>query len=676
MKGPSNKKQPKKGLPVSDQHKQNQKPIKPVKNNKYFELLGLIIVILTGIIIYSNSFNCSFHFDDMSNIVDNPGIRNLADVKTWVNINSSRPVGIFTFVLNYHFNQFDVFYYHLVNLIIHLINACLVWWLTLLIFSSPVLKDQPIAKNKKVLAFLTALLFVSHPLATQSVTYIIQRLASMAAMFYLLSLALYVKARLAKKRDAFTNRLFAGSLLSAVLAMLTKENAFTLPFAILLFEIFFLRTKKLSINFRNYRVILLIAALLGFIIIIFLKFSSGIFKPIPPMLGHAYTITPVNYFFTQFSVIVKYIQLLFLPINQVLDYDFPISNSFFEIRTLLSFAILVALIILAVISFKRFRVISFGIFWFFLTLSIESSIIPITDVIFEHRTYLPSFGFFLILTSGLYLLFWDEYKYLAISIFVIIIGSNSYLTFERNKVWRNDLSLWNDNVAKTPNLSRALMNRGVVYASLGQWDNAIDDYSKAITNDTKNIKAYYNRGVAYANLKQWDNAMADYSKAIEINPKYKDGYYNRGVVYATHGQWDKAIADFSEAIKIDPKNMKEAYYNRAVAYATLGDWYNAITDYSKVIGIDPDNTNAYSNRGIAYASLGQYYNAIKDYSRAIEIAPNNSKAWTNRGIAYATMGQLEKAINDFTRALEIDPHNSNAFTNRKIAYEQMQNIKR
>ena len=676
MKGPSNKKQPKKGLPVSDQHKQNQKPIKPVKNNKYFELLGLIIVILTGIIIYSNSFNCSFHFDDMLNIVDNPGIRNLADMKTLVNVNPSRPVGIFTFALNYHFNQFDVFYYHLVNLIIHLINACLVWWLTLLIFSSPVLKDQPIAKNKKVLAFSTALLFVSHPLATQSVTYIVQRLASLAAMFYLLSLALYVKARLAKKRDAFTNRLFAGSLLSAVLAMLTKENAFTLPFAILLFEICFLRTKKLSINFRNYLVILLIAALLGFIIITFLKFSSGIFKSIPPMLGHAYTITPVNYFLTQFSVIVKYIQLLFLPINQVLDYDFPVSNSFFEIRTLLSFTLLVALIILAVISFKRFRVISFGIFWFFLTLSIESSIIPITDVIFEHRTYLPSFGFFLILTSGLYLLFWDEYKYLAISIFVIIIGSNSYLTFERNKVWRNDLSLWNDNVAKTPNLSRALMNRGVVYASLGQWDNAIDDYSKAITNDTKNIKAYYNRGVAYANLKQWDNAMADYSKAIEINPKYKDGYYNRGVVYATHGQWDKAIADFSEAIKIDPKNMKEAYYNRAVAYATLGDWYNAITDYSKVIGIDPDNTNAYSNRGIAYASLGQYYNSIKDYSRAIEIAPNNSKAWTNRGIAYATMGQLEKAINDFTRALEIDPHNSNAFTNRKIAYEQMQNIKR
>ncbi len=654
----------------------NKKCQKQAKENRYPELAGLAIIVLLGIIIYSNSFNCSFHFDDFSRIVDNPGIRNLADVRAWINIYPSRPVGMFTFALNYHFNQLDVFYYHLINLIIHLINACLVWWLTLLIFSSPVLKDQPIAGNKNVLAFLTALLFVSHPLATQSVTYIIQRLASLAAMFYLLSLVLYVKARLANKRDVFVYWLFAGSLISGVLAMLSKENAVTLPFAILLFEICFLRTKKLSINFRDYRVILVIAAVLGIILIVALKFSSAIFKPIPPMLGHPYTVTPLNYFLTQFSVIVKYIQLLFLPINQILDYDFPVSNSLFELRTLMSFAILASLIILAIISFKRYRVISFGIFWFFLTLSIESSFIPITDVIFEHRTYLPSFGFFLILTSGLYLLLWKKYKYLAISIFVIIICSNSYLTYERNKVWKDDLSLWNDNVAKTPNLSRALMNRGVIYAKLGHWDNAIDDYSQAIKSDTKNIKAYYNRGVAYANLKQWDNAMADYSKAIEINPKYKDPWYNRGVAYATLGQWEQAIADFSGAIEIDPNNMKEAYYNRAVAYATLRDWYKAITDYSKVIGIDPDNSNAYSNRGIAYASVGQYYNAIKDYSRAIEIAPDNSKAWTNRGIAYATMGQLEKAITDFSRAIELDPKNSNAYANREIAYRQLHSMKR
>ena len=352
------KDQPKKRLtkkePLNKGHrKQYQQPKKQVKKNRYAELLGLTIIILLGIIIYSNSFDCSFHFDDFRSIVLNTNIRNLSDLKTIWDFSPSRPVAFLTFALNYHFNQLDVRYYHLVNLIIHLFTACLVWKLTLLIFSSPVLKDDPVCKHKKVLAFFTALLFVSHPLATQSVTYIVQRMASLAAMFYLLSIALYMKARLSAKGDLSKTLLFIGSLVSAVLAMLTKENAFTLPFAIVLVEIFFLRTTKLSINFKDYRVILLIAALLGTILIIPLKFSFSIFRPIPPMNGFTYTITPFNYLFTQFSVIVKYIRLLFLPINQQLAYDFPVSTTFFEIRTLLSFVVLLSLIILAILCFKR-----------------------------------------------------------------------------------------------------------------------------------------------------------------------------------------------------------------------------------------------------------------------------------------------------------------------------------
>jgi tetratricopeptide (TPR) repeat protein len=667
MRKPLKKELPKKRLPQTDHPKQYQKPIKQVKKKRYSDLVGLGIIILLGIIIYSNSFYCSFHFDDLLRIVDNPGIRNLSDMKAWWNIYPSRPFGIFTFALNYHFNQLDVRYYHLVNLTIHLINACLAGWLTLLIFSSPALKDNPIASQKKVIAFITALMFVSHPLATQSVTYIVQRLTSLAALFYLLSLALYVKARLSNKGNKSKALLFTGSLISAVLAMLTKENAFTLPFAIVLFEFFFLRTKKLSINFRNYRMILVLITFLGFILIILLKFSFSIFKPIPPMLGHTYTITPFNYFFTQFSVIIKYLQLLFLPINQNLDYDFPISNTFFEIRTLLSFLVLLSLIILAVISFKRYRIISIGIFWFFLTLSIESSFIPINDVIFEHRTYLPSFGFFLILTSGIYYLLWNKHKYLAITIFVIIIGSNSYLTHERNKVWKDNVSLWSDVVSKSPNLSRALVNCGLAYSNIEQWDKAIEDYSKAIGFNTKYTDAYYNRGVAYANLGKWEQAIDDCSKAIEIDPKHTKSYYNRGVAYANLNQWDKAIDNFSKAIEFDTK-LIDAYYNRGVAYAHLQQLDKAIADYSKVTEIDPKHTGAYSNRGIIYCNLGQWEKAIADYSKVIGIDPNNTDAYSNRGVAYATLGQLEKAITDFSKVIEIEPKNTGAYSNRGVAY--------
>ena len=632
MKEPSKKEIQQKNLPKKD-HGRYQKPIKQVKRSIYPDVVGLVIIILLGIIIYSNSFNCSFHFDDYPDIVNNTKIQDLQDVRAWWNFYPSRPIGIFTFALNYHFNQLDVRYYHFVNLVIHLINACLVWWLTLLIFSSPALKDNPITRQKKVIAFFTALLFVSHPLATQSVTYIWQRLASMVTMFYLLSIVLYVKARLSKKGNIVKTFLYTCSLISAVLAMLTKENAFTLPFVLVLFEIFFLQIKKFSINFKDYRMILPLIAFLGVILIVPLKFSFNIFKPMLPVLGRTYTITSSNYFLTQFSVVVKYIQLLFFPINQNLDYDFPLSVDFFEIRTLLCFFILLSLIILAIFLIKKHRVISFFIFWFFLKLSIESSFIPLDDVIFEHRTYLPSIGFFLILTYGLFFLLRNRNKYLVISILLLITVSNSLLTFKRNKVWKDDLTLWSDVVSKPPTKARPLYNCGFAYGNLGQWEKAIGYYSLAIKINPNYLDPYIDRGNAYGNLGKWDKSIADYSKAIEIDPNFTAAYSDRGVAYGNLGQLNKAIADFSMAIEIDPKNVA-AYSDRGVAYWKLGLWDKSIANYSKAIEIDPKNATVYYNRGFAYNNLGQWENAIADYSKSLEIDPKNAKAYTEREFAY------------------------------------------
>ena len=347
---------------------------------RYYYPGGLLISILFGIILYSNSFHCSFHFDDYRNIVDNAAIRDLGNVKAWWNFYPTRPVGIFTFALNYHFSQLNVWSYHLVNLVIHLLNTCLVGWLTLLIFSSPAVKDQPIASHKKRIALFVALLFVSHPLATQSVTYIYNGWLPLLHYFYLLSLALYMKVRIFNNGNGFNFWLLAGSFLSAVLALLTKEIAFTLPFAMILVEIFFIRYNlhpspvPTAIGregpgmrlLKDYRLILFIAALLCSTIIIPVKLFTNVFKTLPLTLGHAHPLSPLTYLFTQFSVIVKYIQLLFLPLGLRVDYDFPVSDNFFHVRTLFSFLVLSALIAGAVLLYKKHRVLSFGIFWFFL----------------------------------------------------------------------------------------------------------------------------------------------------------------------------------------------------------------------------------------------------------------------------------------------------------------------
>ncbi len=629
--------------------KQFQKSKKLSNANNYFNLLGLAVITVLGILIYSNSFNCPFELDDLQNIMNNTSIRNLSDVHAWWNFYPMRPLGVLSFAINYHFNQLDVWYYHLVNLIIHLINACLVWWLTLQLFSSPTLANNPIIKHKKEIALIAALLFVSHPLATQSVTYIVQRMASMAAMFYLISVALYLKFRIPtfnKKNKYF---LLAGSILSAVAAMLSKENAFTLPFVIILLEIFFLQTKKLHINLKDYRLLLSITALIGFIVFVLFNFSFSIFKPIPPSNGYTYSLTSLNYLFTEFGVILKYIQLLFLPINQNLDHDFPIAYHFFEIRTILSLLFLLALIAVGILSFKKYRILSFGFFWFFITISIESSIIPLQDVMFEHRTYLPSFGFFLIITSGLYILLWKKFKYVAIAIFAIIVVSNSYLTFARNAVWKDRVTLWNDVVLKSPHKARPYYNRAVVLEMAENHDQALKDYTKAIELNPSYVMAYNNRAALFKKDKKYNLAIDDYTKAIEMDTNYINAYYNRGNTFMDLKESDKALSDYSKVIALDPYYL-EAYINRGDIYLYAQNYDKALLDFNKVISLDPNYHLAYFNRGVVSYNQKKYKDALMDYNKAITLKPDYAQAIYSRGLARYFLGIADSACMDIKQA--------------------------
>jgi protein O-mannosyl-transferase len=651
--------------------KQASQPKNQPKKQSNNDWVGIIIIILLGIIIYSNSFNCSFHFDDLTRIVNNPGIRNLSDVKAWSAIYPSRPVGMFTFALNYHVSQLNVQSYHAINLLIHLINALLVGWLTLLIFSSPVLIEQPVSKNKKWIAFFAALLFVSHPLATQSVTYIIQRLNALAVLFYLLSLVLYLKARLSKSFDSHAFFLYGGSFVSALLAIFTKENAITLPIIIILAEFSLLRTNKIRINFKDYRVFLIIFAVLILIFLFLVNFSSDIFKTIPASQYNPTPINPFNYLLTQFSVILKYIQLLILPVSQNLDYDFSISNSFFDLRTILSFLVLSSLLFIAVYFFKKIRILSFCILWFFITISIESGIIPINDVIFEHRTYLPSVGFFILLSWAVFYFLWNKYKGLSIIIFLLIIGSNSILAFDRNKVWQDDLSLWGDAALKSPGKARPFINLGFAHTNSGQIDLALEDYTKAIENNPEFTDSYYNRGLIYINTGRFESAIADLSKAVEIDPKYAKGYADRGVAYYSLKQWDKSLADYSKAIELKP-DFADALFNRGLLYGSQGQPDKAITDFSKVISIDPRNIRALSMRANVYANLRQMDKAIADYSKVVFLDPGSRDSYYGRGIGYMNLGKADKAINDFTKALEIGPNFYQAYSNRGLAQASLE----
>ncbi len=566
--------------------------------------LGMALVMLLGIIIYSNTFGSSFHFDDLNNIVDNGAIRDLSSLDRLWSQHPTRFITMFSFAVNYHFGELEVWGYHFVNLLIHLMNTLLVYWLTLLIFSTPALKGSAVTANKMIVAVVVAALFVSHPLATQSVTYIVQRLASMVTLFYLLSVCLYIKGRLGEPKSSGSYLLYVGAFVAAVLAMLSKENGFTLPLAIVLAEICFFQTKGLSIKLKGYPLLLLLGAMVMMLGVVLFQFSLSIFDPLPPSQGNAVTITPWNYFMTQWSVILKYIQLLILPVNLNVDYDYAITSSLFEARALGSLVMLLGIVAAGVLLFKKYRLISFGICWFFIALAIESSFVPINDVIFEHRTYLPSVGFFLIIAFLVFEFLWSRNRSVAIGVLVLLVGINSVLSYQRNKIWKTDLDLWNDVIEKSPDKARPYFNRALAYEGLQDLNAAITDYSRAIDINQGYTNAWSNRGLAYLRVGQLDKAVSDNLKALETKPSFSPAHSNLGSAYDEMGQYAKAIESYTKAIELKP-NSADAYSNRGITYGKLGQWDKSIADFDKALELNPGYQEAINNRATAIRLKGE-----------------------------------------------------------------------
>ncbi|MFH0762530.1 MAG: tetratricopeptide repeat protein [Candidatus Omnitrophota bacterium] len=444
-----------------------------------FKILQVLILIGLGILIYSNTFNSSFQFDDYDSIVSNLNIRNITHIKAIWSFWPNRFITYLTVAFNYHFNQLNVFGYHLFNLLAHLISALLVWWFVLLTFSSPGMKNNKTTRYADSIAFFAALIFVAHPLQTQAVTYIIQRAACLAALFYLGALCLYAKARILQYRASGNTwkPYYIGSILMAALAMFTKEITITLPFMVLLYETYFFRTEK-KINWKQ---LIPFLALLLIIPSVMIATKSVNLAEMHRVSEAAPGIAPVNYLLTQFRVVVTYLRMAFVPFSQNVDYDYPLANSLAQPQVFIS---LILIAVILIISFKirsKYRLISFSIFWFFLVLLPESSILPLADVIFEHRLYLPMAGYSIFLATVVYLLLEKRDIRITVILLSIIVAFYSTVAYSRNFYWKSEFSLWDDAIRKSPRKVRAYNERGIAYVRLGNYKKALDNFAMAIS---------------------------------------------------------------------------------------------------------------------------------------------------------------------------------------------------
>jgi len=366
--------------------------INSIFTNKRFNLIAFGVIAVAVLIAYSNTFTATFHFDDNPSIIESAQIRHVTAENILTLLGGVRPVVYLSIMLNYQLGALNVVGYHIFNIGVHIANSCFFYLLVLWTLTMPQFGGKFTDRAKRM-ALFAALLFGVHPIQTESVTYIISRTELLATFFYLATFLLFIKGGTSGKFSYVI-----GMLLTSLLAMGSKEWAVTLPALLALYDLFFLSEGRIKPVLSRWYIYLL-TALPAYVIFRTLNLTAaGGVSGIGFNIQSATGITPATYLYTSFNVIWTYVRLLFLPINQNLDYDYKIAKTLFEFPTLLSMIGHIAVIASAFWLYlrKRSPLIPFGIAWFYIGISPTQSFVPIVDVIFEHRVYMPSIGFFFV----------------------------------------------------------------------------------------------------------------------------------------------------------------------------------------------------------------------------------------------------------------------------------------
>jgi len=584
-------------------------------NNRWLPLLSLA---LFGVIIYAYTLHSPYFLDDKVTIVENNTIRDLGNfahpsqAKRFTGYAEypmlvRRYVSMLSLALDYHFNGLDTTSYHIVNIIIHIFNTLLVYALVILTFRTPFMRVSRIAPYAPRAALLAGALFVAHPIQTQAVTYIVQRMASLATLFYLASLVSYIQSRLSEeKRQKII--FFIIALASAVLAMKSKEIAFTLPIAVALYEWLFLEgpIKK--------RIALWLP--LGFTMLIIpltqlaLKLGG---------LGVAMSVEFVKmprlyYLMTESRVLITYLRLLVAPLGQNLMYDYPIYTSVLNPNVLLSGLFHLGLMGLSIYLYRRsrkgepvLRLLAFGIWWFYLSLAVESTLVPLHPI-YEHRLYLTSAGVFTAVAAGGVLLY-DQIRpkkrRTAMAILMImaplVLGG---MAIARNAIWKTEFSLWQDVEKKAPASLFSHVNLANAYQKAGRHSEAIAEYQATLTlsppygrtvsPEGHHAEMYMHIGDSYRALGKTDEALEAYSKAVKSAPKgpYAANALNSiGAIYSFTGRNAEAVNAFIRSIKLAP-NVAHTHFNLGLAYYKLGMKQDAVKAFQNSLQLDPGNQKA------------------------------------------------------------------------------------
>lgn len=596
------------------------------EGKKYaFTFITLFVALIT---IYGNSFHCQWQFDDYPNILDNKNVH--LELFSWKDIQKTiygmdiyhgqmnRPLSYLTFALNYLFGSTNVFGYHLVNFTIHYLAAIFLFLFIYNTLQLPVLN----ARYKKTaygIAILSVFFWTTHPIQVTVVTYIVQRMASMAGMFYIMAMYFYLKGRTENetgKRIGY----FIVCGVAAIFSFASKENAAILPMSLLLYDFFLIQ--GLNHLKRNLMIAVCLLLITFFIALFFVDIS---------VILEGYKDRPFTLFerlLTEPRIILFYLTLLFYPTSfrLTLLHDIEISSSLFNPWSTFPAMLIIFLVItIAIIISRKENLIAFCILFFFLNHMIEGSFIPL-ELIFEHRNYIPSMFLFIpIAILCVHILDYFSYKksiQLIMSFVIIfIITAQGHTTYIRNDLFKDSLALWQDNIKKAPNLHRPHHNLG----------------------DKLMVKGFYEEGIS--ELKQSLEAKA----AARHNQKYKT-HYNIGVYYLVNTEYKKALEHFYKVFKYKPNHPK-TLNKIAIIKIYLNDLTLAEKFIKEAIRLEPNPTEYHTTLSLILLKKGETDKAIEEAKKGIKDKKNYLI-----GEAFRLKDNITKSVYFYKRHLKHYPN--------------------
>ncbi len=589
------------------------------------------ILIVTAVAFLPSLNNDFVNWDDDVNVTENPKIKDLS----WGNakriftsrhaLDYYKPLTELSYALEYHFFGLNPRPYHVSNLLFHLLNCLLVFWLILLL------------TEKVGVAFIAALLFGIHPLHVESVAWVNQRKDLLYGFFFLGALISYLFYR--KKREI---KYYYLSLFLFFISLLPKPQGVVLPLVLLLFDYFSGRKFDRRTFYEKIPFFLLS--------VVFIAISIGAIGgwPAEDLEGGKLLIplpNPANAVYG----LVFYLVKLAIPVKLSCLYPFR-DDPGGVMAPLFSFRLLViAGLTISVIYSGRYgrKIIFAGLFFLINILLVLQLFSTRPTIAADHYTYIASIGIFYIIGESLNWLYGKKFRSTKIAkssffaILAITVFLFSFLTWQRCRVWEDSETLWRDVLKNYPDVPIAHNNLGIALVDQDRIVEAGAHYREALRLKPDYLQAHYNLGIILVELKRFEEAIFHYAEALKLKPVYPEAHNNLGIALSKQGRLEEAGKHYLQALRLKP-DYAEAHYNLGIDLDEAGKPGEAIFHLSEALRIDPDYEEAHNNLGYLLARQGKFEEALEHFNEALRIKPNFPEALRNRRLALEKMKEREQ----------------------------------